>query len=202
MKYPMFDPLLDAVLVMGPLKEIYYCNDACVSLFDIPRKKIISGTPIYELLTVDDESLFITKEGTNGEKKETGYIEVAFDTKGGKKGLVQISILPTQELFGRNKLWFVYFHDVSLEERLHRKYIKQLQEKEKMISELKSLQEGKPVARSESLLLQLKEFSDALSNVSENLDAGLKHGEIETHQIENTIKTLRTCVKKMQEITT
>ena len=137
MNYPMFDPLLDAVFVMGPQKEIYYCNEACVNLFDLPRKRIISGAPTYELFTFDDPELFIMPDGTKGEKKMTPYKEVRYLSCSGKEGLVQVTILPTQELFGRNKLWFVYFHDVTLEETLHRKYRRQLEEKEKALQQLR-----------------------------------------------------------------
>ncbi len=198
----MFEPLLDAVLVVGPLKEVYYCNDACVSLFDLSRKKIVSECPIYDWLTVDDSSLFISKEGTKGELEETGYIEVNFESKSGKKGLVQISILPTQELFGRNKLWFVYFHDVSLEDRLHRKYLKQLQEKEAIILSLdKSREKTDSSQNIESLFFsQLVECTNTLFLESNNLDIGLKNGKLGVVQVKATIEAIQGCAKKISKI--
>lgn len=195
----MFDPLIEAVLVMGPLKEIYYCNDSCVSLFDLPRKKLISGAPIYEMLSFSDPDLLITRSGTKGEKVETGYVEVKFTSKSGKSGLVQVLILPTQELFGRNKLWFVYFHDVSLEQRLHQKYVTQLKGNEKQ----KKLLDAPSSELSQKLLqlqTQLKAHSDTLRRVTEEISKGLELGELEIKKVKESIETLQVCSHDLKSL--
>lgn len=198
----MFDPLIDAVAVVGPSKEVYYCNDSFVSLFDLPRKQIESGSPIYDMLTFDDPELLISKEGEKGKTEQTGYLEVGFKSKSGKSGLVQVCILPTQELFGRNKLWFVYFHDVSLEDRLHRKYVRQTKEKEKVLGQLEAIQSGGQALEKEPSGQgdRLNQVIGALTEVSSKLEAGLKAGELGEASISEAVNQVKRCISTLSSV--
>ena len=106
----MLDLLLDGVIAFGPERQVFYCNDAFFSIFEIGRNRLFSGRPIYELLLLSDKKLFLMPDGTDGEDDVLRYRPVTFETHHGRRGNIQVAIVPTREVFAKNKLWFAYFH--------------------------------------------------------------------------------------------
>ena len=106
----MLDILLEGVIALGPERQVFYCNDAFQKMFDLSRGRLFTGRPIYESLMFDDKNLFLMPEGSGGEDDVLHYKPVKFETHHGRKGDVQIAIVPTREVFAKNKLWFAYFH--------------------------------------------------------------------------------------------
>ncbi len=139
MDYSFFDGLVDAVFVIKDDRGVVYCNNAAAKLCDTSVRRLSKGRPIYETIEFLDSDIFANEKGTDGRDEPLSYVEVKFKLKSGKAGKVQVAIQPFTEVVG-DKRWAVMIRDVTLEEVLHSKYHKQLEEKEVYIKQLKDAQ--------------------------------------------------------------
>lgn len=139
MDYSFFDGLIDAVFVINDSKGILYCNEAAAKLCDSSVRRLAKGKPIFETIEFSDTNLFVMQNGVAGRDEPSPYVELKFNLKSGKEGKVQIAIQPFADPSGE-KRWVVMLRDVTIEEVLHAKYHKQLEEKEVYILQLQDAQ--------------------------------------------------------------
>ncbi len=109
----MLDILLDGAIAFGPERQVFYCNDEFIRIFELNRNRLFSGRPLHELVMFDDKKLFLMPEGTDGEDDVLHYRSAKFETHHGRRGIVKVAIVPTREFFAKSKLWFAYFHRES-----------------------------------------------------------------------------------------
>jgi two-component system chemotaxis sensor kinase CheA len=139
MDYSFFDPLIDCVFVLNSERGIVYCNESAAKLCESSVKRLSKGKPLYNFLTLTDQSFFGSASGTKGLDEPAPYEEVEFKMPDGKTGRVQVAIQPFKDVNNENR-WVVMMRDVTLEEVLHAKYHKQLEEKEIYINKLEEAQ--------------------------------------------------------------
>ncbi|MCB0340678.1 MAG: PAS domain-containing protein [Pseudobdellovibrionaceae bacterium] len=169
MDYSIFDSLIDGVFVLRADRSVLYCNEAAATLAESSVRRLTRGGPIYDHFKFDDETLFVMPKGEWGKDEATPYKEVAFELKSGKLGRVQLAIQPFTDAAGELR-WVLMLHDVTLEEVLHKKYHKQLEEKEVVIDELKIAQE-KLEAYSKNLESMVEERTRELKSANLMLSA-------------------------------
>ncbi len=120
--YSYFDALVDAVFVLNKDQGITYCNEAAAKLFESSVRRLSKGKPIQEFAKFSNENLFAADA--------LPMQEVHFDLiAGGKTGKVQMATQPFVDSAGETG-WIAVIRDVTLEETLHAKHHKQLQELE------------------------------------------------------------------------
>lgn len=126
----VFDSLLEPVFIVNKDLVVLYCNETASQLTNLSIRKIVKSQKILtELLQFKSNIDLFTK--LSSLKDPTPYIEIEFSTVLIQEGKAQLTI----QLFS-NSSWLVYFRDVTLEERLQKKYRSELEKKEKVISDL------------------------------------------------------------------
>ena len=132
MDYSFFDALIDVVFIVNNEKGIVYCNEAAASLCESSVRRLTKGKPISEYIQFSEDNLF--------SDQVFPMTEMNFKLiKKDKDGKVQMSVQP---FTGENSepCWILVARDVTLEEVLHAKYHKQLEEKQVVIDQLKEAQ--------------------------------------------------------------
>lgn len=135
LNYSLFDTLLEPVFILNSSSEVVYCNETAALLVSSTVRKIVRQKPAIT-------SLFQFSEAIEGLEKisevsdSTPYKEVNFTTQEGNSGKIQITVqkLPDTEH------WITFVRDVTLEERLQKKYRAELDAKEGVIDQLKKAQ--------------------------------------------------------------
>lgn len=129
--YSYFDALVDAVFVLNKDQGITYCNEAAAKLFESSVRRLSKGKPITEFAKFSNDNLFASDA--------LPMQEVHFDlVAGGKTGKVQMATQPFVDTAGE-KGWIAVIRDVTLEETLHAKHHKQLQELEAYSKNLEAM---------------------------------------------------------------
>lgn len=132
-QYSIFDTLLEPVFVLNAEQKVVYCNETAAVVCDLSIRKITKGMKFLELFEFSEpidglnELINITDP--------TPYKEVNFKTSQGGEGKVQITLQPIFDSMG-DKNWIVFVRDVTLEERLQKKYRAELEQKEDVIKDL------------------------------------------------------------------
>jgi len=138
----LFDSLVNGVIIVDEEKKVLYTNPAVQQMCGLHsnriRKKELSSILSFKPDVLDLE----LKEIVDA----TPYREVTLTPRIGSVATVQVTIQPLSghmlngQIVGshifKNQLWLMYIHDVTLEEKLQKKYIKQLREKEEFIKKL------------------------------------------------------------------
>ncbi|MGZ3768965.1 MAG: ATP-binding protein [Bdellovibrio sp.] len=148
--YNLFDTLLEPVFVLNTQQKIVYCNETAAIVAGHSIRKITRGMKFSEIFEFSD-----TLDGLDNLSSitdATPYKELAFKTSQGGEGKVQITLQPIFDSVG-DKNWIVFVRDVTLEERLQKKYRQELEQKEDVI---KDLEEAK---------LQLENYSRNLEQM-------------------------------------
>jgi two-component system chemotaxis sensor kinase CheA len=174
MDYSFFDGLIDSVFVINDAKGIVYCNEAAAKLCDSSVRRLAKGKPIYETIEFSDSTLFVMPEGTVGQNEPAPYVELKFKLKAGKEGKVQVAIQPFTEATG-DKRWVIMVRDVTIEEVLHAKYHKQLEEKEVYILQLQEAQK------------KLEDYSKNLEHMVEERTQEVKRANLMLNAIMNSL---------------
>lgn len=152
-QYSLFDTLLEPVFVLNAEQKVVYCNETAAIVAGLSIRKITKGMKFGEL--------FEFSEPIDGLKNlihvcdATPYKEVTFKTSQGGEGKVQITLQPIFDSMG-DKNWIVFVRDVTLEERLQKKYRAELEQKEDVI---KALEDAK---------VQLEDYSKNLEKMVED----------------------------------
>jgi two-component system chemotaxis sensor kinase CheA len=133
-QYSLFDTLLEPVFVLNQEQKVIYCNETAAIVCGLSVRKITRGSMKFL-------DLFTFSEPIEGLDKlihicdPTPYKEVTFQTSQGGEGKVQITLQPVFDSMG-DKNWIVFVRDVTLEERLQKKYRAELEQKEDVIKDL------------------------------------------------------------------
>jgi two-component system chemotaxis sensor kinase CheA len=135
--YPLFDTLLEPTFILSAEGKVVYCNEPAAIICELSVRKISRGMLFKDLFTFSEpiEALDRLAQITD----PTPYKEVNFETPNGQKGKVQITLQPIQNEQG-DQHWIVFVRDVTLEERLQKKYRAELEQKEDVILALQKAQ--------------------------------------------------------------
>lgn len=132
----LFDTLLEPVFVLSADGKVTYCNEAAALICDHSVRKITRGMTFKELLTLSEPLEWLTN--LTAVTSAVPYKEINFTSHSGQSGKVQITVQPHEASgFGT---WIVFVRDVTLEERLQKKYRAELEQKEDVILDLKKAQ--------------------------------------------------------------
>lgn len=130
----LFDTLLEPVFILDENKIITYCNETAAQLLDSnPRKIIRSKLNFLNTFTFSESLDFL--ESIKDLKEPSPYKEISFSSASNHDGKAQITLQPFT-----TDSWILFFRDVTLEERLQKKYRAELEQKEDVIEDLKSAQ--------------------------------------------------------------
>ena len=174
-RYSIFDFFLDGIFVIDENKNIVYSNQVAATLFGLRIKRLI-GKTCYEYFQFKDDTLFCMQNGEIGKDSPSKYLEVDFTSPKGAGGTVQVMVQPDK---GNEveKLWIVYFHDVTDEKRISNKYKTESEEKEKaqsLIFKIKDdLKEFENMALTDDMT-GLPNFRSFQNNIVEELNNCIK----------------------------
>lgn len=146
-QYSLFDTLLEPVFVLNAEQKVVYCNETAAIIAGLSIRKITRGLKLSELFEFSEtiEAL----DNLINVCDATPYKEVSFKAVHAEEGKVQITLQPIFDSMG-DKNWIVFVRDVTLEERLQKKYRAELEQKEDVIKDL------------ENAKLQLEDYSKNL----------------------------------------
>lgn len=132
-QYSLFDTLLEPVFVLTADQKVVYCNETAAIVAGLSIRKITRGMKFNELFQFSEpiEAL----DNLIGVSDATPYKEVNFKALHAEEGKVQITLQPIFDSMG-DKNWIVFVRDVTLEERLQKKYRAELEQKEGVITAL------------------------------------------------------------------
>ena len=131
----LFDSLLEPVFIVNENLQILYCNETAAVISQLSQRKLMRSQ-----MKITD--VFKLSEPIEGFEKlaqvtdPTPYKEVHFQTTEGGEGKAQITV----QRLGQDSQWIVFIRDVTLEERLQKKYRAELDAKEDVIEKLKKAQ--------------------------------------------------------------
>ena len=143
----VFDSLLEPTFVIDPESKVLYANEPAALICETPLRRILRQKPSFTELFQFEQPIEALKNLATV-TDPSPYQEVVFHTSQQTRGKVQLTIQKFQE--GE---YLVFFRDVTLEERLQRKYKAELEQKEGYIEELKKAQE------------ELKKYSEGLEKM-------------------------------------
>lgn len=132
-QYSLFDTLLEPVFVLNAEQKVVYCNETAAVVCDLSIRKITKGMKFLDLFTFSEPLEYLNNLISITDP--TPYREVNFQTSQGGAGKVQITLQPIFDSMG-DKNWIVFVRDVTLEERLQKKYRGELEQKEDVIKAL------------------------------------------------------------------
>lgn len=128
----LFDTLLEPVFILDKDLVVLYCNETASQLTDLsPRKITRAKKKISDLFNFSEPIDFL--DGIISVKDPSPYKEIKFSTATISEGKVQLTLQPFSE-----SSWILFFRDVTLEERLQKKYRAELEQKEDVIADLQS----------------------------------------------------------------
>tara|TARA_B110001454_G_scaffold219202_1_gene251948 strand:+ start:27950 stop:29872 length:1923 start_codon:yes stop_codon:yes gene_type:complete len=134
--YSLFDSLLEPVFVLNPEGQIVYCNETGATICGTnPRKLVRNKTTLSQAIRFEEPFEYLTQLSII--ETATPYKELKFSTDTYENGKAQITIQPYSPTPEVNE-YIVFFRDVTLEERLQKKYRTELEQKESYIEELKA----------------------------------------------------------------
>jgi two-component system chemotaxis sensor kinase CheA len=154
--HSLFDSLLEPVFVLSEDGKVVYCNEPAGLVCDFSVRKIRRGMFFKDLLTFDEPVEWI--HDIRNVTGQAPYKETGFTTHSGEHGKVQITIQPLS-----TGLWIVFVRDVTLEERLQKKYRAELGQKEDVILALQKAQ------------LELEEYSKNLERMVQERTKQISH---------------------------
>lgn len=135
LNYQLFDTLLEPIFILNSSRQIIYCNEPAAVICGSTVRKLVRNQSIIT-------DIFQFSEALEGLEKitevtdSTPYKEVNFTTVDGNAGKVQITVQKLHE----TDHWITFIRDVTLEERLQKKYRAELDAKEGVIEELRKAQ--------------------------------------------------------------
>lgn len=156
--YTLFDTLLEPCFVVNQDLKVVYCNETAAAICGTTQRKV-QRLKLTEALTFS-ENLDWTADLTKV-TDPTPYKEVFFKNPEGQEGKVQITCQPIAN--EPEAHWVVFVRDVTLEERLQKKYRGELEQKEGYILELQKAQ------------AELEQYSKNLEKMVEERTAEIRH---------------------------
>lgn len=132
--FQIFDALLEPCFVLNKDLKVVYCNETAAAVCGLTVRKVQRAT-FPELFTFSEPLEWL--QNISAVTEAAPYKEVLFKTSEGGEGKVQITCQPVA---GDEPAWLVFVRDVTLEERLQKKYRGELEQKEGYILELQKAQ--------------------------------------------------------------
>ncbi len=136
--YSLFDTLLEPVFVLNAEQKVVYCNETAALLTGITARKITRGLNFEHIITFSEPLESI--QNLLAVIDPQPYKELEFSNTAGARGKVQIALQPISSPTGEAN-WIVFVRDVTLEERLQKKYRAELEKKEDVIRDLEQAKE-------------------------------------------------------------
>lgn len=130
--FQLFDSLLEPCFILSKELKVVYCNETAATVCGVTVRKAQRKT-FGELFTFSEPLEWMA--ALESVTDPTPYKEVHFTTPEGGDGKIQI----TCQRFDADH-WVVFVRDVTLEERLQKKYRGELEQKEGYILELQKAQ--------------------------------------------------------------
>ncbi len=149
-QFSIFDTLLEPVFVVNESQSVIYCNETASIIAGLSIRKITRGMKFLDLFEFSET--IDALNNLNTVTDPTPYKEVNFKSTQGTDGKIQITLQPIASDNGE-KNWIIFVRDVTLEERLQKKYRTELEQKEGVISAL------------EDAKLQLENYSKNLEKM-------------------------------------
>lgn len=163
MKYELFDSFWDGVLVFDQNQELIYGNEAAA---------VMLGLSLRRLRNCYEKPLFqIANFGKIRLKSIDSYQHVEVIGFKGKKVSVMMCVQPIPKVKDH---WMIYLKDMSMEENLQKKYLKELKTKERHIEQLKEMDQIKD----RFMILTTHELRTPLSALVGSCDI-LKNGGVD-----------------------
>lgn len=153
MEFSLFDHLFDYIVVCDHTGHIVYVNDSAAGWLQSSVRRLSGGKRKLKDLVVLESLSLDQNFALDSGKVDLGWTETRYDLKEVEaiEGMIQVYIKTFSiEL---QKFCFYWFHDVSLEEKLHRKYQAELIDKELAYE---SLAQAKALLEEYSKNLELK----------------------------------------------
>jgi two-component system chemotaxis sensor kinase CheA len=162
--YHLFDTLLEPTFILTAEGKVSYCNEPAAIICEHSVRKMSRGMLFKDLFTFSEaiEGL----DDLNQIKDPTPYKEVNFETPAGKTGKIQVTIQPIKN----EQHWILYVRDVTLEERLQKKYRAELEQKEDVILDLQKAQ-AELEQYSKNLEKMVEERTRQISNLNLQMKA-------------------------------
>lgn len=129
----LFDTLLEPVFIINSQGHTVYGNEPAAIISGFSARKISRGLLFQDIFCFSEELNYLKDITAITESQP--YKELEFSTQGGERGKAQITIQPIPTEIGKDH-WIIYFRDVTLEERLQKKYRAELEQKEDFIKAL------------------------------------------------------------------
>ncbi len=164
MKFDVFDSFWDGVLIFDENQKLVYANEAAA---------VMLGQSLRRLRNYYRKSIFqIANFGNEKNLRRLDsyqHVEVI-----GSKGKKISAMMCVQKIPKTNHRWLIYLKDMSVEEGLQKKYLKELKIKERHIEQLKELDQLKD----RFMILTTHELRTPLSALVGSCDI-LKNGGID-----------------------
>lgn len=173
LNYTLFDPLLEPIFILNGEGKVVYCNETAAVLISSTVRKIMRSQPLLTDLFQFGEKIEAL-DNLAAVQDPTPYKEVSFTTNEGSSGKIQITVQKLPDIDN----WITFIRDVTLEERLQKKYRAELDAKEGVIEELKKAQgELENYSRNlekmvEERTVEVRELSQKLKALLDSLDQG------------------------------
>lgn len=132
----IFDTLLEPVFVLNAEKKVVYCNETAALLCDLSIRKITRGMVFDQLFQFNEPLEFLNNLVSISDP--TPYREIQFTNSAGKEGKAQLTLQPLASADSDQAAWILFMRDVTLEERLQKKYRAELEQKEDVIKDLET----------------------------------------------------------------
>lgn len=167
--YGIFEAFLDAVIIVDENKKLIYANHTAGQLMNMPRRAFKKGKVLDDVVSFNPPVW--NDKDLKSIKDSTPYRELEFETYSGNQGIVQVTIQPAAQ----ENQWIVVARDVTLEERLQKKYRAELTQKEEVIEALKDREKtlesvNKNLDRKLFEISLLLKISKATSSLQETQD--------------------------------
>lgn len=168
--FELFDPLLEPVFILNENGEIVYANETAGLIAGLSARKLVrQKTKLDDALNFSETVEWM--KNLKDVADPTPYKELRFKNLSGEEGKVQITCQRLSTSPPEEPRWIVFVRDVTLEERLQKKYRGELEQKEGVIEELKKAQAE-------------------LQNYSKNLESMVEQRTEEVRKLNRELKAL------------
>ncbi|HRO66750.1 MAG TPA: PAS domain-containing protein, partial [Pseudobdellovibrionaceae bacterium] len=140
MSFPteLFDSLLEPCFVLNGDQKVVYCNETGALMAGVSARKAQRKT-FAELFSFSDPVEWMGQ--LSQVTSAAPYKETHFTSAEGNEGKVQLTCQPLPVSEGTEPLWIVFVRDVTLEERLQKKYRAELEQTERYSKNLEKMVE-------------------------------------------------------------
>lgn len=203
----IFDSLANGVIIFDQNFKMIYVNPAVQQLCGLHSNRI-GRKDLGSILSFEPDILKIDIK-TIGEA--TPYREVTVKPKASAAARVQVTMqaFPGQILGGQVlpsdspeiQQWLIYMHDVTLEERLQKKYFEQLKEKEEFIKKLdRKLYETSLMFELAQGMNFFKELSDILNLILTKIEDAFAFSHSVTGTIDRESNNVQTAIVRQADV--